>query len=475
MFFGLRATPRLRKRPSTRELIDWICRAQEGGRGSRRRSAAASRSSARCSRPSRTSSSSASGRRRRRAMLIDFLFELRAPQGAGLHARVDGADARRSRSGLHETSLDGFYHLCRALLRQGHRALRRVRRGVPRVLQGRPRRRARSSPRSCRSGSPIPKRSRRSPTEQRDAARGARPRGAARAVRAAPAASRRSATTAATAGSAPAARRRSARGGTNPTGMRVGGGGGAPRDGRSPTSGASSEYRTRRRARRAPDRRRAARRCASSAARARTRSSTSTRPIDETAQNAGELEIVFRPPRRNRVKVLLLMDVGGSMDPHAELVSRLFTAASRSGPVREVPQLLLPQLRLRLGLRGRAVPQAGAGRRPARDQRSRREARRRRRRARCTRPSCSIRAARCTLYAQTARPGIEWLRRLARALPQRRVAQPRARALLGRHDDRGDRERVPDVPAHARRPRAGGALPRARRREAAASAIRRAG
>jgi hypothetical protein len=53
--------------------------------------------------------------------------------------------------------------------------------------------------------------------------------------------------------------------------------------------------------------------------------------VDETCRNAGELEIVYRPPRRNRVKVLLLMDVGGSMDPHAELVSRLFTAASRSG------------------------------------------------------------------------------------------------------------------------------------------------
>jgi uncharacterized protein with von Willebrand factor type A (vWA) domain len=53
--------------------------------------------------------------------------------------------------------------------------------------------------------------------------------------------------------------------------------------------------------------------------------------VDETCRNAGELELVFRPPRRNRVKVLLLMDVGGSMDPHAELVSRLFTAASRSG------------------------------------------------------------------------------------------------------------------------------------------------
>ncbi|MGE0548557.1 MAG: VWA domain-containing protein [Kofleriaceae bacterium] len=53
--------------------------------------------------------------------------------------------------------------------------------------------------------------------------------------------------------------------------------------------------------------------------------------IDQTSRNAGEIEVVFRPPRRNRVKVVLLMDVGGSMDPYAELVSRLFTAASRAG------------------------------------------------------------------------------------------------------------------------------------------------
>lgn len=43
--------------------------------------------------------------------------------------------------------------------------------------------------------------------------------------------------------------------------------------------------------------------------------------LDETIQkigkNAGELELVFRPPRRNRMKLILLMDVGGSMDPYA--------------------------------------------------------------------------------------------------------------------------------------------------------------
>ncbi len=53
--------------------------------------------------------------------------------------------------------------------------------------------------------------------------------------------------------------------------------------------------------------------------------------IDVTARNAGDLEVVMRPPKRNKAKIVLLMDVGGSMDPHSHLVERLFTAASRAG------------------------------------------------------------------------------------------------------------------------------------------------
>jgi uncharacterized protein with von Willebrand factor type A (vWA) domain len=49
--------------------------------------------------------------------------------------------------------------------------------------------------------------------------------------------------------------------------------------------------------------------------------------IDATAKNAGELEVVTRPPRRNNTRVILMMDVGGSMDPHAQLISSLFSAA----------------------------------------------------------------------------------------------------------------------------------------------------
>jgi uncharacterized protein len=57
--------------------------------------------------------------------------------------------------------------------------------------------------------------------------------------------------------------------------------------------------------------------------------------IDRTSRNAGELELEWRAPRRNNVKVLLLMDVGGSMDPHAIVVSQLFSAAAQSKHFRD--------------------------------------------------------------------------------------------------------------------------------------------
>jgi uncharacterized protein with von Willebrand factor type A (vWA) domain len=58
--------------------------------------------------------------------------------------------------------------------------------------------------------------------------------------------------------------------------------------------------------------------------------------IDATARNFGELELVFRKPRRPNTRVLLLMDVGGSMDPYARLVSGLFSAAQRATHWREL-------------------------------------------------------------------------------------------------------------------------------------------
>lgn len=48
--------------------------------------------------------------------------------------------------------------------------------------------------------------------------------------------------------------------------------------------------------------------------------------IRKTAEN-GYLDVQTRPERRNAVKVLLFLDVGGSMDPHIKVVQELFSAA----------------------------------------------------------------------------------------------------------------------------------------------------
>ena len=49
--------------------------------------------------------------------------------------------------------------------------------------------------------------------------------------------------------------------------------------------------------------------------------------IRATANNAGWLDLKMQPERKNKVKVLMLMDVGGSMDDHIARVEELFSAA----------------------------------------------------------------------------------------------------------------------------------------------------
>jgi len=49
--------------------------------------------------------------------------------------------------------------------------------------------------------------------------------------------------------------------------------------------------------------------------------------IKSTSNNAGILEIEMVPSKKNVIKVLLLFDIGGSMDDHIELCSQLFSAA----------------------------------------------------------------------------------------------------------------------------------------------------
>lgn len=49
--------------------------------------------------------------------------------------------------------------------------------------------------------------------------------------------------------------------------------------------------------------------------------------IARTCNNGGDIDLAFEKDRTNRVRVVLLMDAGGSMAPYHQLVSRLFTAA----------------------------------------------------------------------------------------------------------------------------------------------------
>jgi uncharacterized protein with von Willebrand factor type A (vWA) domain len=49
--------------------------------------------------------------------------------------------------------------------------------------------------------------------------------------------------------------------------------------------------------------------------------------IRATANNAGYLDIRMRPERKNNIKVLMLLDVGGTMDDHIARTEELFSAA----------------------------------------------------------------------------------------------------------------------------------------------------
>ena len=118
-------------------------------------------------------------------------------------------------------------------------------------------------------------------------------------------------------------------GGQNPAGMRVGGSGG----GRSAVQLAEERRFENLRSDRVLDTRQigqALRRLRKLARETGPEELDVEETIDRAAKNAGEIELIMRPPKKNRVKLLLLMDVGGSMDPYADLCERLFSAAHQS-------------------------------------------------------------------------------------------------------------------------------------------------
>ncbi|MBL8492454.1 MAG: VWA domain-containing protein [Rhodocyclaceae bacterium] len=49
--------------------------------------------------------------------------------------------------------------------------------------------------------------------------------------------------------------------------------------------------------------------------------------IEGTAKNAGWLDLKMRPERHNKIKVLLFLDIGGSMDDHIKVCEEMFSAA----------------------------------------------------------------------------------------------------------------------------------------------------
>ena len=58
--------------------------------------------------------------------------------------------------------------------------------------------------------------------------------------------------------------------------------------------------------------------------------------IDETCRNAGTLKLVWARPRKNTVKLIVLMDVGGSMYPYAKICNQLFSAVHKATHFKDI-------------------------------------------------------------------------------------------------------------------------------------------
>lgn len=58
--------------------------------------------------------------------------------------------------------------------------------------------------------------------------------------------------------------------------------------------------------------------------------------IDKTCNQGGMLKIVMKKPRKNSVKLLMLMDSGGTMIPYSSLMNDLFQAVSKSNHFKDV-------------------------------------------------------------------------------------------------------------------------------------------
>ena len=58
--------------------------------------------------------------------------------------------------------------------------------------------------------------------------------------------------------------------------------------------------------------------------------------VDATCNNGGYLKIIYERPRKNTVKLLLLMDSGGTMIPYCDLLNDLFQSVHKSNHYKDV-------------------------------------------------------------------------------------------------------------------------------------------
>ena len=58
--------------------------------------------------------------------------------------------------------------------------------------------------------------------------------------------------------------------------------------------------------------------------------------VNETCRNGGLLKIVMTRPRKNTVKLIVLSDVGGSMQPYAKICGRLFSAVHKATHFKDI-------------------------------------------------------------------------------------------------------------------------------------------
>ena len=162
------------------------------------------------------------------------------------------------------------------------------------------------------------------------------------------------------------------------------------------------------------------------------------------------------PERHNNVKVLLLMDVGGTMDEHIQRVEELFSAAKTE--FKHLEFYLLPQLRLRLHVEEQPAPLLREVRAPGTCIRKYNKDYKLIFVGDATMSPYEILQPGGSVEYNNEEPGAEWLQRLTDAFPKFAWINPEPEGIWGyrqsiAHHPAADEP--PHVPDDARGPRAG--------------------